>query len=56
MKSELSHTSPWSGRDQNTFIGHFVKVDLAQNILIRAQPQGTFPIDINTEDLHTHIA
>lgn len=56
MESELSCTSLWSERDRNTFSGHFVKVDLVQNILIRAQTRGSFSIDRNMGDLYTHIA
>ena len=55
MKSELSYTGLWSGYDQNAFVDHSVKGRLAQNILIGAQPRGSCPTDINTEDLYTHI-
>lgn len=37
MKSELSYTGLWSGNDQNACIDHFVKGELAQNILIGGQ-------------------
>lgn len=54
MKSELSYTGLWSGNDQNACIDHFVKGELAQNILIGGQLWGSCPIDINTEDGYTH--
>lgn len=56
MKSEASRASPRSGRDQNTFIGHFVKVDLAQNILTGNFLGAELLTAMMTEDFYTHVA